>query len=198
MRVEWRWALAAAVVLTLGVMCAESYTRLMAPYYEAITRAMAAAYPWKVVDVGVALDDAAGHGVVLRLKGEVRREREDPQPAVLVVSRVQVGEVIEAPIVFWTLVLVWPAPSQRHRGWRVLVAIPIFLGLEAITIGCHLLTPMAEASALLAGEREPLTLWDRWSQFLEAGGRFALETAAALPAVALTSGKPVLRPHPVT
>jgi hypothetical protein len=188
MRREWSWALAAVVAFTIGVTCAESYARLAIPYYLAVSRAIATRYPWKVVSIVVAPDDES-HGIVLRLTGEVRVHRDDLHPAALVVTRVQVGEIIETPIVFWTLVLLWPARSLRHRLWRVVVAIPVFLGLEAITTGCQLLHPLAEASALLAGERNPLTLWERWSRFLEASGRFGLEVAVALVVVAVTAGK---------
>jgi hypothetical protein len=183
-RREWSWALAAVVAFAVGVTCAEGYARLAVPYYAAITEAIAEWHPWKILEVVVAPDEAS-HGAVVRLVSEVRREREDRRPAAIVVSRVQVGEVIETPIVFWTMVLLWPASSLRQRALRIAVAIPIFLCLEAATTACQLLHPLAEASALLAGERDPLTLWERWSRFLEAGGRFGLEVAAALLSVAL-------------
>jgi hypothetical protein len=44
---------------------------------------------------------------------------------------------------------------------------------------------MAEVTALLAGEKNPLTPWERWSRFLEAGGRFVVEISAALIAVTM-------------
>ena len=99
------------------------------------------------------------------------------------------GEVIETPLVFWTLVLLWPARTARQRVWRVAAGLPLFLALEAVTTGCQLVHPLAEASALLAGEQDPITVWEYWSRFLEAGGRFGLEVAAALLAVGITSGK---------
>jgi hypothetical protein len=71
----------------------------------------------------------------------------------------------------------------------------VFLALEAATTGCQLLHSMAEASAILAGE-DPVTFWERWSRFLEAGGRFVLEVATALVTVAavppLVSARPIL------
>lgn len=188
MRREWGWGLAAVFAFAIGATFAESYARLATPYCAAITTAIAEGYPWRIVEVVVAQDEAS-HGAVLRLTGEVRGYRQDREPAALAVSRVQVGEAIETPMVFWTLVLLWPALSVRQRGWRVVAAIPVFLALEAITTGCQLLHPLAEASALLAGEHAPLTIWERWSRFLEAGGRFGLEVAAALLVVAVTSRK---------
>jgi hypothetical protein len=185
MRREWRWLLAAIASLAIGATCAESYSRLATPYYLVVTELVARLHPWLVESITVT-SDASDHGVVLKLVGEVRRNRADPLPTALVVNRVQVGEVVEAPVVFWTLLLVWPAGSWRQRLLRVTVGIPIFLGLEAATTGCQLVYSMARVSALLAGESHPLTLWERWSRFLEAGGRFVLEVAAGLLAVALT------------
>ncbi len=186
MRRDWTWAAALVAAFTVGSTCAEGYATLAAPYYAAISGAVAEWYPWKIREVTVARDEAS-RSQVLRLTSEVRRNRSDRRPAAVVVSRVQVGEAIETPLVFWTLLLLWPARFARQRVWRIAVGVPVFLGLEAATTACQLLHPLAEASALLAGERDPLTLWERWSRFLEAGGRFALEVAAALLSIALTS-----------
>jgi hypothetical protein len=195
MRPELRWAVAAAAAFVIGALCAESYARLMLPYYSVVTNLLAEMHPWQVTDLSVVHDEAS-HGAVLRLTGDVRHQRDDPEPAVRVVIRVQVGEAVEAPIVFWTLLLVWPAATLRHFVTRLLVGIPIFLLLEALTTGSQLVHTMAQASAILAGEHSPVTAWERWSRFLEAGGRFALEVGAGLLAlVAAQAAKPrFLRP----
>ena len=192
MRREWRWLLAVILSLGIGATCAESYARLATPYYRLVTGLIAGLHPWRVESVTVTSDES-NHGVVLKLVGEVRRNRADPLPAALVVNRVQVGEVVEGPVVFWTLLLVWPAVSCRQRLLRIVVGIPVFLGLEAVTTGCQLVYSMARVSALLAGESHPLTLWERWSRLLEAGGRFVLEVAAGLLAVALTEALNAVR-----
>jgi hypothetical protein len=127
---------------------------------------------------------------VLRLIGEVRRRRRDPKPAALVVSRVEVCEAIETPIVFWTLLFAWPAANARERWLRLAVGAVVFLGLEAATTAVQLMHPLGETSALLARgslsapEDDPLTLWERWSRFLEAGGNFAVAAAGALATLA--------------
>ncbi len=90
-------------------------------------------------------------------------------------------------MVFWTLLLIWPAPSIRKRATRLLVGVPVFLGVEAITTATQLILPMAQASAILAGDNDPVTVWDRWSQFLEAGGQFAVACGAAIMVASLTS-----------
>ena len=185
MRREWAWVLAIAVAFLLGSTCGERYARLAAPYYAVVTRTIAQEYPWNILEVAVAPDEA-GHGVILRLTGEVRRSREARKAAARVISRVQVGEVIETPLVFWTLLLLWPTASPRQRVWRWVAAVPVFLLLEAITTGCQLVSPLAQASALLAGQHNPITAWERWSRFLEAGGRFGLEVTAALLVVGVT------------
>jgi hypothetical protein len=138
-----------------------------------------------VVSVEV-VRDPSSHSAVLRLTGEVRQHRDDVRPLAVVLSSAQVGEVIETPMVYWTLLLMWPATT---RGWRLrslALGIPVFLALEAVTTPIQLVYSMARATAILAGE-DPLTIWERWSRFLEPGGRFALETVAAFVTVALTS-----------
>ena len=54
-------------------------------------------------------------------------------------------------------------------------------------VAAHAYPDTPEASAMLAGEIDPLTAWEQWSRFLESGGRFALELCAALLAVALSA-----------
>ena len=194
MRREWRWAIAAAAAFMVGATCAEGYARLAAPYYAAVDRLIAEMRPWTIDEVVVA-NDPRDHGAVLRLTGEVRRQTDDPTPAAKVVSRIQVGEAVETPIVFWTLLLMWPAATSRQRWAYLAIGVPVFLGLEAITTACQLVHSMAAASAIVAGESDPLTLWERWSRFLEAGGRFVLELAAALVTIALA---PRLQPKRTT
>jgi hypothetical protein len=55
----------------------------------------------------------------------------------------------------------------------------VFVLLEAATTVCQLMNPLAYASAVLAGERDPLTAWECWSRFLEDGGRVGLAVVAA-------------------
>jgi hypothetical protein len=114
------------------------------------------------------------------MHGTVRRDAEQQLPSARVVSHVQVGEVVETPLVYWTLILMWPVASMRERWLRAALALPGFLAVEALTTPAQLLGPLAQASAILAGDDDPLTVWDRWSRFLEAGGQFVFVTAAAI------------------
>jgi len=187
-RSEWRFGIAAVVALAAGGVFAEPYPRLAAPYYAAVDRLIARAHPWTIEQVAVTADPS-GRGSVLRLIGEVRRQRSDAKPVALVASRLQVGEAIEMPIVFWTLLLVWPATSARQRWIRLGIGLAVFLGLEAITTAAQLVHSLAEAAAFLertapVDAEDPLTLWERWSRFLEAGGNFAVAAAGALTTLA--------------
>ncbi len=155
------------------------YARLAAPYYEGIANLFAAVRPWKVVGVTVA-PGKSRLSAELQLEGYVSRHVEDAQPAVRVIGREQVGEAVETPVLFWTLVLVWPAGSLRHRATRLTLGIPVWLGLEAATTACQLMLPLVQASAILAGEHDPVTLLDRWCRFLEAGGQFAVVCGCAI------------------
>jgi hypothetical protein len=188
MRRNLSWVLTAVVALTVGATSAEAYARLAVPYYDVVTTAIADLHPWRVLNLAVDRDGSKP-GASLRMTGEVRRLREDPAPAALVSSHVEVGEVVETPVVFWGLLLAWPMATLRRRLIGVALGIPVFLMLEAATTGCQLVHSMAEASALLAGETNPLTAWERWSRFLEAGGRFALELCAALLTLKLSAAE---------
>jgi hypothetical protein len=178
-RREFRWALAAAAALALGVAFAKPYARLAAPYYAAVDRLVATGHPWEITSVDVR-PGKSNLGAELQLWAFVRRHREDLNPAAKVQGRVQVGEAVETPLVFWTLVLMWPAASIRQRLVRFAAGVPVFLGLEVMTTATQLIIPMAQASAMLAGDNDPVTAWDYWSRFLEAGGQFALASGGAI------------------
>jgi hypothetical protein len=104
------------------------------------------------------------------------------QPAATLIGRVQAGAAIEGPLIFWTLLLAWPAQARR-RSALLLIGVPVFLGLEAATTVCQLLNGFAEASAIIAGSGS-MTGWERWSRFIESGGRDVLAVCAALLTVA--------------
>jgi hypothetical protein len=77
----------------------------------------------------------------------------------------------------------WPARSVRARGLRAVASLPAFPALEADTTVTPLILPMAQASALPAGQLDALTAWDLWSRFWEAGGQFMIVAAAAIVVV---------------
>jgi hypothetical protein len=135
---------------------------------------------------GVAVErDGERPGLFLRLHGGVAAAPDSTRGA-RIITRMQVGAVIEGPLVFWTLVLVWPA-SGRRRITRIAIGLPVFALLEAATTVCQLLTGFAEAAAALAGRPDTVTAWDHWSRFLESGGRDVLAVCAALLTVAAAS-----------
>jgi len=178
------WSLGAVTAFAIGVTFAAPYARLAAPYYAAVDRLFAVGHPWTIVSVSVE-PGTKSPSPELQLTGDIRRRPEDLRASGRIISHVQVGEAVESPVVFWGLVLLWPAGATRQRLLTLAIGVPIFLGLEAITTAVQLMHSMAEVSALLAGATNPLTLWERWSRFLEAGGRFVVEIFAALIAVSL-------------
>jgi hypothetical protein len=185
-RPELRWGLAAIAALAIGVTCAKPYAEGAAPYYLLVTRLLAKGHPWEIVSVDVR-PGKSNLSAELQLRALIYGEPRD-RPLARVVGRVQVGEVIETPLVYWTLLLVWPAATFRRRALLILKGIPIFLALTTLTTGAQLALPMAQASAILAGDHDPVTAWDHWSRFLEAGGEFALELSAAFAAVYMRPG----------
>jgi len=184
MRSEARWALAAALALGIGVVAAEPYARLTAPFYRVAATSIGAAHHWAISQV-IVEPRGSTPGTFLQLHGAVPAADGTGRVASLI-TRVQVGAVIEGSLIFWTLLFAWPAPPRRRID-RLLLGIPLFLGLEAATTVCQLLNGFAEASALLAGAQDPLTPWERWSRFIESGGRDVLAVCAALLAVAAES-----------
>jgi hypothetical protein len=181
MRREARWGLAALVALAIGAFGAAGYARAAAPFYGWVINGITVGHPWRLVSLEVVRNDR-GPGRILRLVADVRREATDPTPAARVVARVQVGEAVETPIVFWTVLLLWPAADRRRRVAFLAVGLPMFLVLEAMTTAVQLTHNLPEASAILAGERDPITLWERWSCFLEGGGHFVVAVVAAVVA----------------
>jgi hypothetical protein len=185
MRPELRWFLVLAIVLSAGALSAESYVRRAAPAYQAAANLLADSHPWRIVSVSV----TPGHGSPspeLTLVGVVRLNEDARSPGAVVVDRVQVGEVAEGPIVYWTLLLLWPAKARRERLARIALGLPVFVALESMTTFFQLTYALFDTSAELAGNHSPVTLWDRWSRLLESGGRFAIEVAAALVAISAT------------
>lgn len=189
MRSEIRWGLAAVAALAIGVAFAEPYARLVVPYYADFDELIATGHPWEIDSVAVKPGKSRLTAEV-QMQGHVRRTMDSPNRAARVIGHVQVGEVVETPVVFWTLLLAWPAATKRQWALRVLIGIPSLLCLEAITTGTQLMLGFAQASAILAGDPDPVTVWDRWSRFLEFGGQFVLDCAAAILLVAATQNRP--------
>jgi hypothetical protein len=182
-RLALRWGLGLACALVVGTWLAIPYARIAAPYYHAVAEIIAEGRPWDIGPVEV-VPSVATPGSIVRLTGFVRHYWTDATPSARLVSKIQAATVIETPLIFWTVILLWPIQSWRRRLMCLLLGIPIFLGLEAATTVCQLLNALAYASAVLSGERDPLTLWERWSRFLESGGRPVLAFGAALITVA--------------
>ena len=170
------------VALLVGALGAQTYAQLAAPYYRTAAIWVARGRPWTITRVDVA-QDPAHPGVFVYLHGDVRTATNAARPAATLIGRVQAGAAIEGPLIFWTILLAWPAEARR-RGALLLMGVPVFLGLEAATTVCQLLNGFAEASAVLAGDPDPLTMWERWSRFIESGGRDVLAVCAALLTVA--------------
>jgi hypothetical protein len=176
--------LTAVVALAIGVVGAEPYARLAAPLYDVEATAIGGLRDWTVNGVAVEREENRP-GLFLRLHGRVSAAENSTRSASLI-TRVQVGAVIEGPLIFWTLLAAWPA-TRRQCAVRIGIGLCVFLGLEAATTACQLLTGFSEASVTLAGHPDTVTAWDQWSRFLESGGRDVLAVVAALITVTLAS-----------
>jgi hypothetical protein len=94
------------LALIAGALDAEAYARLAAPYYKSVAAVFVQTRPWALTSIDVARDENRP-GVFLRLHGEVREAASAVKPAAILTTRVQVGAVIEAPLIFWTILLAW-------------------------------------------------------------------------------------------
>lgn len=185
MRSEHRWALAFAAALVFAAVGARSYAHLAAPCYQAIAGLLALGRPWDVVSVEVAAP-AGGAGAVLKLRGLVYQSAASLRPSFRMTGKLQVAAVAQGPLIFWTVLALWPASTVRRRLTMLALGVPVFVLVEAATTVCQLLNPLAWASAVLAGERDPVTMWEYWSRFLEDGGRAGLALFAAVLTAAMT------------
>jgi hypothetical protein len=193
MRLEWRLIVGAVAALALGTLFAEAYTRLAIPYYSLVAHWIGAEHSWQITGLDIAPNES-GPGAVLRLSGALPGSDGDAQPAAILTSKLQVAAVVESPVIFWACLLMWPVSSSRERLALLALGLPMFLGLEAATTICQLLGPFAYGSAVLGGEPDPVTLWERWSRFLEGGGRIALALCSAMLAIAVAH-RVWQRPH---
>lgn len=183
---EWRWLIGVSAALVVGALVAESYARAAIPYYTLVARWIAAEHPWTIVSMDVS--EHLGRGAILQMVSTVRAHIDDPAPAARLVAKLQVAAVVESPLIFWSVLLMWPCTEYRQRLLGLLTGIPVFLALEVATTVCQLLTPLAYASAVLAGKSVSVTLWEHWSRFLEEGGRVTVALVAALCTIALVGG----------
>ena len=186
MRREWRWLAIGAAALAVGAIGARSYARLATPYYRAVARVMASMHPWQVASLDVVRQGRSG--AVLELTGTVRARAGDQEPSARVISKLQVAAVVELPVIFWSALLLWPVPPERHRLTLLLAGLPMFLGLEVATTVCQLVGPLGYASAVLAGDDNPVTVWQSWARFLEEGGTVALALSGAVCVAAVWAG----------
>lgn len=184
MRLELRWAAGAALALTIGLVAAGAYARIAAPAYRWAAAVIGNSMEWRIRRVAVE-HDGERPGEYLRLHGELLPAGLSGRGAAIV-TRVEAGAAIEAPLIFWTLLVLWPA-RLRSRVVLLLLGIPMFLALECATTVCQLLNGFAEAAAMLAGAQSPLTGWERWSRFIESGGRDVLAVCAALLTIGAAS-----------
>jgi hypothetical protein len=187
-----RFAVGAVLAAAIAVLGGATYATATAPYFASVARLIAHGHPWQIQSVEVS-PPSARPGRELRLTAQVYKYQGKPDPDATVVRRVQVGEVIEAFAVFWPMLLLWPVASNRQRLIACLMGVPIFLLLDAATTGIQLVAPLAQASAMLAGNSNPLTAWERYCRFMEAGGRFVLETCAVL--ITLAIARTLTRPR---
>lgn len=167
-----------------GVLLEHPLARMLVPWYTVASRAWSTGQAWRVESVGLRAR-GTGLGEEMQLHGQVARSRGDAEAAGLAVAHLQLGRVVVTPLIYWAIVACWPALSWGQRCWRMALGVPVYLALEGVTTAAQLVAPMAQASALLAGESDPMTLWLRWSNFLEAGGQFAVDITAGLATIVL-------------
>jgi hypothetical protein len=184
MRREWRWLAAATAALVLGTVGADTYVRVATPLYRLGAEWLIEGKPWQINSIGIR--DAAGDSRrELWMTGELKSHSWDLQPSARADSRVQLAAVLQNPVVFWLVLLLVPVASIRSRVTLLGLGLPVFLLLEIATTSCQLVNALVQTAAMLDGEANPLTWTERWSRFLESGGRLVIDVCAALFCVSL-------------
>ena len=176
-----RLAAAVAAVLLVGA-AGDFYVRAAIPLYRIGSEWLIQDHPWQIDSLSVQGDAGRRR---LQMRSELRVKTWDREPAALVQSRLQLAAAKQNAVVFWPLLLLLPAGSMRRRLVLLALALPAFLVLEVATTSAQLVSPLMQTAAVIGGEADPLTPWERWSRFLEAGGRVALDVCAALGCWAL-------------
>jgi hypothetical protein len=183
MRPEPRALLVVALLLAGAALGAAHYGELMSPFYAVAAQTLGETSGWQVVSADVRASKH-GPGRVVALTAEFYAEPagtpHGATPAARVVSEVQVGAVAEGPVVLLAILSLWPlaAGVRRRRLW--LAGLPALLVLELLTTVPQLMHAMPAVAAMAAGAGDRVTLLDRWSEFIEGGGRFALACTLAV------------------
>jgi hypothetical protein len=192
MRIVARWAAVIAIVGVVGFAGAERYAKLLAPAYEGALRLLAGQNAWDITRFTID-DSGRDHAVILRVGGTVHRTADPSTSSATVNVTRPVGSLIELAVVFWVLVLGWPVAERRQRLVLVAIGVPVLLLADIASTGCSLAGQFADARAMLqlAADtgaipevNEAWTLWERWSRFLEGGGRIVIGVVLALAVIA--------------
>jgi hypothetical protein len=178
------WLLTCTLFLIIASEFSASDVRFAMPFYSVVSRCIADIRGWKVESLELRSSDRGPYGHALVLTGSVSASPDNGRWA-RVVTKLGVGAIVETPLVFWLLLVLWPTRSSREWGWSIFAAVPIFLVLEAATTITQLIHNLPDAEAILAGDLHPVTSWQVWSRFLEEGGRFAVVVLGASMAVSL-------------
>ena len=179
MRIERRAIALIAVLLLAGATGAGGCATLLCPFYVVAVRTLSSSQGWQVVSAEVRTSQH-GPGRVVALTTDFYRSPHDARSTARVVSELQVGAIAEGPIVLFSILALWPLQPGRSR-WRLLLAgLPAVLLLELLTTVPQLMHAMPAVVAMVAGEPDRATLLDHWSEFLEAGGRFAVACSLAI------------------
>jgi hypothetical protein len=115
LRLQLRFVLAATMALGIGACGAEFYARLAAPFYAGAAALLANNSQWQVTGVDVA-SEAAHPGIFVRFHGAISGPTKVSRPAATLITRIQVGAAIEAPLVFWALLLAWQTTQRAQRA----------------------------------------------------------------------------------
>ena len=183
---------AALVMVAVGSMAEPAYLRLVAPCYLCVARLIAHGEPWQIVDVGVK-PSPDNPGVILQMSALVSGGDAVHTRHAQLLGKVEAGAAIEPLVTFWLVLLAWPTVSAKERWLRILMGAPVFILTDTATTIVSLMHALPWAHNTLAGLPDAPTGWDRWVDFLEAGGRVAVSFSAALLTIAATAPRSASR-----
>ena len=178
MRTERRGTVAALLLGAAGIVGASTYAGWTVPLHRVAAAWAAQSCACRIANVSV-VQPGAGSTSALQLTAVVTEGPADSIPVAVVANRVNVGGIVQVPIVLLGLLLAWPAHARRDcavRGALALLALPL---LELLTTGSQLVAPLWALGAEM--QLRSVHGWmTGWTQFIESGGRIAVTAAIAL------------------
>ncbi len=180
-----RLLLAYALFFGLCLAFARYYATLWLPLYRAELAMLAPQYT--VVDLR--LQRPGGETLIaldIKTARAINIGTKTVPAGVTMNSSTLMGNVVQHPIIYFSILLAWPGFLTRERLFLLLTGLPLLVLVEALDLPFILLGALEDLMLYnLAPDQLPGSRLVTWMDFLNGGGRLALSAAAAVCNVAI-------------